>query len=149
VSVTEAYINKNFVVGGLHLEHSLLAQFTSNERIVPVPKFAANLCYYYEFNVVKNVLRMQIGAEGYYNTRYHAPGYNPSVGQFYNQRDVMTGNYPFTNVFITGKWKRMRILLKYQHLNYELYGGRDYMSAAHYPNNRGMFKYGLSWTFYD
>ncbi|MEG1937345.1 MAG: putative porin [Rikenellaceae bacterium] len=43
----------------------------------------------------------------------------------------------------------MRILLKYQHLNYELYGGRDYMSAAHYPNNRGMFKYGLSWTFYD
>lgn len=149
VSVTEAYIYKDFVIGGLHLEHNLLAQFSSNERIVPVPAFAANLCYYYEFNVVRNVLRMQIGAEGYYNTRFYAPGYNPAIGQFYNQRDVMTGNYPFTNVFVTGKWKRMRILLKYQHVNYGLYGGRDYMSAAHYPHNRGMFRYGLSWSFYD
>lgn len=149
VSVTEGYIYKDFVIGGLHLEHNLLAQFSSNYRVVPVPNFAVNLCYYYEFNVVKNVLRMQIGAEGYYNTRYYAPGYNPAIGQFYNQRDVMTGNYPFTNVFITGKWKRMRILLKYQHMNYELYGGRDYMAAAHYPHNRGMFKYGISWSFYD
>lgn len=149
VSVTEAYIYKDFVIGGLHLEHNLLGQISSNEEVVPVPAFSANLCYYYEFNVVKNVLRMQIGAEGYYNTSFYAPGYNPAIGQFYNQRDVLTGEYPFTSVFVTGKWKRMRILLKYQHVNHELYGGRNYMSAAHYPQNRGMFKYGLSWTFYD
>ncbi|MBE9488542.1 MAG: putative porin [Bacteroidetes bacterium] len=149
VSVTEAYIQKNFVYKGIHLEHNVLFQYSSEEKVVAVPMLSVNLCYFYEFNVVKNALRMSIGAECYYNTEYKGPGYNPAIGQFYNQQEVNIGNYPLTNVFVTAKWKRMRILMKYQHVNYELFGGRNYMVTAHYPHNRGMFKYGIAWSFYD
>ena len=74
---------------------------------------SAFLSYYYEFWVVRDVLRLQIGLDGRYNTRYYAPGYNPALSAFYNQREVEVGNYPYVDAFVMGKWKRMRIFLKY------------------------------------
>ena len=35
------------------------------------------------------------GLDGRYNTRYYAPGYNPALSAFYNQREVEVGNYPY------------------------------------------------------
>ncbi len=110
---------------------------------------SAFLSYYYEFWVVRNVLRLQIGLDGRYNTKYHAPGFNPALSAFYNQREIEVGNYPYVDLFVMAKWKRMRIFLKYQHLNKGLFGEGAYFSAANYPLNPGMFKIGLSWGFYD
>ncbi|MFR7965395.1 MAG: putative porin [Alistipes finegoldii] len=60
-----------------------------------------------------------------------------------------SGNYPYVDAFVMGKWKRMRIFLKYQHVNKGLFGNGEYFSAANYPLNPGMFKIGISWGFYD
>ncbi|MBR2629157.1 MAG: hypothetical protein IKD24_05670, partial [Alistipes sp.] len=46
-------------------------------------------------------------------------------------------------------WKRMRIFLKYQHLNNGLFGNGQYFTVTGHPQNPGMFKMGLSWGFYD
>lgn len=110
---------------------------------------SAYLSYYYEFWVVRDVLRLQAGLDGRYNTRYYAPGYNPAISQFYNQREVEVGNYPYVDLFVTAKWKRMRIFLKYQHVNMGLFGNGEYFAVARYPLNPGMFKMGISWGFYD
>ena len=149
VSLTSVYARKDFRLGGFHLDHRVLLQWSSDQEVVPVPLASAFLSYYYEFWVVRNVLRMQIGADCRYNTTYYSPGYNPALSTFYNQREVETGNYPYTDLFIMGKWKRMRIFLKYQHFNKGLWGNGDYFAAAHYPLNPGMFKIGISWGFYD
>ena len=110
---------------------------------------SATATYFYEFSVVKNVLRLQLGVDAYYNTSYYGPGYNPATMQFYNQREVKTGNYLWMDAFLSGKWKRVRLLVKLQHFNYELFGGRRYFQTAHYPLNRRMLKFGVSWNFYD
>ncbi len=149
VSLTSVYLRKDFRIAGLHLDHRVLLQWSSNQEVVPVPLASAYLSYYYEFWVKRDVLRMQIGVDCRYNTEYYAPGYNPALGAFYNQREVEVGNYPYTDAFIMAKWKRMRIFLKYQHVNYNLFGGNRYFSAAYYPLNPGMFKMGISWGFYD
>ena len=149
VSLTSVYARKDFRIGGLHLDHRVLLQWSSDQEVIPVPLASAFLSYYYEFWVVRNVLRLQIGADCRYNTNYYSPGYNPALSTFYNQREVRTGNYPYTDLFITGKWKRMRIFLKYQHINKGLWGNGEYFSTARYPLNPGMFKIGLSWGFYD
>jgi hypothetical protein len=52
-------------------------------------------------------------------------------------------------VFLTAKWTRMRIFIKYQHINCGLFGNNQYFAVAGYPLNPGMFKFGLSWAFYD
>lgn len=149
VNLTSVYARKDFRIGGLHLDNKVLLQLSSNQEVVPVPLVSAFLSYYYEFWVVRDVLRLQIGLDGRFNTRYYAPSYNPALATFFNQRDFEIGNYPYVDAFVTGKWKRMRIFLKYQHLNKGLFGNGEYFSAARYPLNPGMFKIGISWGFYD
>lgn len=149
ISLTSVYARKDFRIGGLHLDHRVLLQWSTNQEVVPVPLMSAFLSYYYEFWVVRDVLRLQIGLDGRYNTEYYAPSYNPALSAYYNQREVQVGNYPYMDFFVMGKWKRMRIFLKYQHVNKGLIGDGGYFSAGNYPLNPGMFKIGISWGFYD
>ncbi len=149
IGLTSAYVRKDFRLGGLHLDNRVLLQWSTDQEVVPVPLLSAYLSYYYEFWVVRNVLRLQIGLDGHYHTKYHAPSYNPALSAFYNQREIEVGNYPYVDAFVMGKWKRMRIFLKYQHLNKGLFGNGEYFSLAGYPLNPGMFKIGISWGFYD
>ena len=149
VSLTGVYLRKDFRLGGFHLDNRVLLQWSTDEEVVPVPLAAAYLSYYYEFWVTRNVLRMQVGFDGHFNTKYYAPSYNPSVSAYYNQRELEVGGYPYLDAFLMAKWKRMRIFLKYQHMNKALTGSGAYFSAAGYPLNPGMFKIGISWGFYD
>lgn len=149
VSISGIYLQKDFQAGGFHFNHRAKLQWSTDQEVVPVPLATANLLYYFEFNVVKDVLRMQLGFDGYYNTEYYGFGYNPAIAQFYNQREVEIGNYPVIDGYISGKWKRVRFLVKYQHANYNLFGDNNYFTVAHYPLNRSMFKLGISWNFYD
>ena len=150
ISLTSLYARKDFRIGGFHLDHRVLMQWSTDQEVIPVPLCSAYLSYYYEFWVEKNkVLRMQVGIDGRYNTSYYAPSYNPALAQFYNQREYELGNYPYLDAFVMAKWKRMRIFLKYQHLNCGLFGNGEYFTVAGYPLNPGMFKMGISWSFYD
>lgn len=148
-SVTSVYARKDFRIAGLHLDHKVLLQWSTNQEVIPVPLVSAFLSYYYEFWAVRDVLRVQLGLDGHFNTKYYAPGYNPALSEFFNQRDVQTGDYPYVDLFLMGKWKRMRIFLKYQHINRGLFGNGEYFAIAKYPLNPGMFKMGISWGFYD
>ncbi len=149
VSLTGVYARKDFRFGGFHLDNRVLLQWSTNQDVVPVPLFSAYLSYYYEFWVVRNVLRLQVGLDGRMQSRYYAPSYNPALSTFYNQRETEVGNYPYLDAFVMGKWKRMRIFVKYQHVNKGLFGNGEYFSLANYPLNPGMFKIGISWSFYD
>ena len=149
VNVTGLYARKDFRIGGLHLDNRVLLQWSTDQKVIPAPKLSVVLSYYYEFNIVKNVLRMQIGLDGRYNSKYYAFGYNPSLAAFYNEREQKIGGYPMIDAFVSAKWKRMRILVKLQHANYDLFGSRTYFSALHYPLNTRVLKFGFSWGFYD
>ena len=149
VSLTSIYAQKDFNIKGVHLNHRLLVQLTSDRHVIPVPLVSTFFSYYYEFWVVRDVLRVQIGLDGRFNTRYYARGYNPALSVFYNQDEVEVGSYPYVDAFVSAKWKRMRILFKYQHLNDHLFGNGEAFQVARYPLNPGMFKIGISWTFYD
>ncbi len=149
VGLTSVYARKDFRIGGLHLDNRVLLQWSTSQEVVPVPLLSAYLSYYYEFWVVRNVLRLQVGLDGHYHTRYKAPSYNPALSAFYNQREIEVGNYPYVDAYAMAKWKRMRIFLKYQHVNKGLFGNGEYFSVAGYPLNPGMFKIGISWGFYD
>ncbi len=149
-SVTSIYLRKNLKIKGLNLDHKVLAQWSSNEIVAPVPALSAYLSYYYEFWVEKlKVLRLQVGVDCRYTTRYYMPDYNPALSTFFNQRSESIGAYPYTDVYLSAKWKRMRILIKYQHINQYMYGNDEYFTVAGYPQNPGALKFGFSWMFYD
>lgn len=148
-TVMGLYLEQNFAFGGLHLDHRLLFQMSSSESF-PVPTWAANISYYYTFSVVKNVLTMKVGIDCWANTPYYAQAYNPALMTFHNQNEVKLGNYPYANIFVTAKWKTMRIFLQYQHANENLLDNyKDSFSVPFYPYNRALLKYGICWYFDD
>lgn len=149
LSVSELFVQKEFVIGGLHLNNKILYQVTSNEEVAPVPDLAINIQYFYRFHVVEGILQLEVGVNGRYTTAYYGYGYNPAISQFYNQREVLTGDYPMLDVYVTGKWKRVRFIVKMQNINYDQFGGTNYFDTAYYPLNRSMMRYGVSWSFYN
>ena len=157
LSVTGAYLMKNFRIGILNLNHRVLFQKSSDEQVVSLPLVSGYASYFLDFMAVKDVLQMQIGVGGWYHTTYYAPGYNPALMQFHNQdfqsnaieAPIKNGNYPYLEAFLTMKWKRMRVLAKFQNVGDDLIGRPNFFGAAHHPLNRRMFKLGFSWAFYD
>lgn len=149
MSVMTASLKKNFTVWKFHLDHDALFQLSSNQSVVPLPMLALNLRYYFQFDVVKKVMQMQIGANGRYTTKWYAPAYNPVLGVFHNQDIEQYGNCPYIDVFVNIQWKRACIFLKAVNLNMGWPNKSvDYFSAAGYIAPQRAFKFGIHWPFY-
>ena len=100
------------------------------------------------FRMFKKTLQTQIGAEMDYHVAYYAPAYMPSIGAFYNQKEVKVGNYPLVSAYIAFRLYQARFYFKYYHLNAEL-SNHKYFSMAHYPLYGSRFQMGFVWYFYD
>ena len=150
MSVLTAALRKDFHLGILRLENSALFQLSSKEDVVPLPKLALNLRWYLQFPVVsEDVLKMQIGVDARYNTKWYAPGFNPVSGTFYNQNEEQYGDTPYFDVFMNMQWKMACIFLKMENVG-EGWPTKqhDYFSAHHYIHPRRIFKFGITWPFY-
>ena len=150
MSILTAALRKDFQLGILHLENSALFQISSREEVVPLPKLALNLRYYLQFPIVsEDVLKMQLGVDARYNTRWYAPGFNPVSGTFYNQREEQYGNAPYFDVFMNLQWKQACIFIKMENAGQGWpMEKKDYFSAHHYIYTNRVVKFGIWWPFY-
>ena len=149
MSIMSATLRKDFVLWKFHLDHRLLFQLSSNPEVVPLPLLALNLRYYLEFDVVKNAMRMQIGAHGTFTTKWNAPGYNPVLGVFHNQNEREYGNCPYIDAFVNVQWKRVSLFVKVVNVNMGWPCKKlDYFSADGYINTQRAIKFGISWPFW-
>jgi uncharacterized membrane protein YgcG len=150
MSVLTAALRKDFHLGILRLENSALFQLSSNENVVPLPKLALNLRWYLQFPIVsEDVLKMQIGVDARYNTKWYTPGFNPVTGTFYNQNEERYGDTPYFDAFINMQWKMACIFLKMENVGEGWpMKQHDYFSAHHYIHPRRIFKFGITWPFY-
>jgi hypothetical protein len=149
ISVLGGYLKKDVKWWLLHFDHRVLFQYSSNPDILPLPLVSANLTYYLQGVVVKNVLTAQIGVDAYYNTPYHAYAYNPGAGAFhtYTQTESEVGGYPYLDAFVHLKWKHAHIFLKMINVA-ERWPHSDFFSALHYLRPERTFKLGITWYFY-
>lgn len=149
MSVMTASLKKNFKVWNFHFDHKALFQLSSNEEVMPLPMLALNFRYYFQFNVVRNVMQMQIGANGTYTTKWYLPAYNPVLGVFHNQNETKYGNCPYIDAFVNIQWKRACIFIKAINVNMGWPSkSADYFTADGYIAPQRAIKFGISWPFY-
>ena len=149
MSVLSASLTKNLALGPLHLDNRVLFQVSSNQDVVPVPTVAVNARWYLQFDVSKNVMQMQIGANAWYNTKYYSPAWNPAVGVFFNQKEVKYNNGPVIDAFVNVQWKRACIFVKLENAGQGWPMDKfDYFSAHNYIRTQRALKFGLYWPFY-
>lgn len=149
MSIISASLRKELVLGPLHLDNRVLFQYSSDEDVVPLPKVALNLRYFIQFNISHGILLMQIGADGYWNTAWYSPAWNPALGVFHNQKNNVYNNGPYVDAFVNMQWKRATIFIKYQNANQGWPMERaDYFSADRYISTQRALKIGMYWPFY-
>ena len=149
MSVMTATLKKNFLVWKFHLDHHAMLQLSSNQDVLPLPLLALNFRYYIQFDVVKHVMQMQIGANGTYTTQWYAPSYNPVLGVFHNQNERKYGNCPYIDAFVNIQWKKAAIFIKAVNVNMGWPNkSADYFSAAGYIAPQRAVKFGITWPFW-
>lgn len=147
MSILTAYLRKDFKLWKFHMDNKILFQVSSDEDVVPLPEVALDLRYYFQFELVKNVLTAQLGANATFTTEYYAPGYSPALGVFYNQKVEKIGETPYVDLFVNLQWKRASIFVKY--VNAALgWPDNDYFSTFRYIRSQKALKFGIHWPFY-
>jgi hypothetical protein len=141
-------LKKYFDAGFFHTMFKVKLQTSGDQSAMPLPAFAGFNSTYTEFQLVKNVLRMQLGFDAFYNTAYYANAYMPATGMYFTQNEKKIGNYPYADVFLNIKLKRARFSIKYENIT-SLFNSRSGYFIPHHPFNPGIIKFGVSWTFYD
>jgi hypothetical protein len=135
----------------LGFEANAIYQASSQSDILPLPALSLFGNLYYKTKWF-NQLNIQAGLNVHYHTAYYAPNYEPAIGQFFVQKEdekIKIGNYPLVNVYLNFHLKQARIFVEYYHLNELLVSGGNYFSMPNYPLNPAIFKWGISWNFYN
>ena len=144
IQVFSATVDQNFKFGIFNWNNSLTYQTSSNETVLPLPKFAIYSNMFLQFPIAR-VLHVQFGVDCNYYTRYYAPAYNPATMTFHTQNEVMCGNFAFMTVYANMKLKKTRFFVMFSHVNESFMGGS--FAIPHYPLNGMKFQMGLSVDF--
>ncbi len=148
INVFKAGLHKEFKLGILHLDNRVLAQYSTNSAVLPLPPVAVNLKWFIQFTIAQ-VMHMQLGVNGLYTVPWYAPGYDPELGVFHNQEVEKYSNGPYFDIFANVQWKRACIFVKF--LNAGMgwpMTSADYFSAHGYIMPQRGVKIGIYWPFY-
>lgn len=141
---------QNFKLGPLNWENVITYQKSTDNDVLPVPDLNIYTNLYLRFKIAQ-VLKCDFGADGRYFTKYYAPDYSPALGQYAVQTGdnrVQTGNYPLVNIYANFHLKHTRFFVMMSHVNAGS-GNRQYFLTPHYPLNQRVFRFGLSWNFFN
>ncbi|MDF2438721.1 MAG: hypothetical protein K0Q95_3097 [Bacteroidota bacterium] len=148
LNVFSASVKKDFTFFNWHLNNMITYQKTADSSVIRIPEFMLDHSLYYENDLFKKAMLLQIGASVFYTSSYYSNAYMPATSQFYLQNDYKYGSYPFIDFFINAQVKSVRVFIKVDHLN-SGWTGNKYIMTPGYPYPGRTFKFGVSWKFYD
>ena len=151
INLITAQLTQDFTKGIFNWENVLTYQRSSNKDALPVPTLNVYSNLYIKFCVAK-VLNIDLGADARYFTSYEAPDYSPYMGQYTVQgngsNNIKVGNYPIVNVYANAFIKHTRIFVMMSHVNAGQ-GDKNYFLTPYYPLNERIFRFGISWNFFN
>ncbi len=148
ITVITADLKQDFTLGPVNWESVITLQKSTNEEALPLPLVNIYTNLYLRFKIA-HVLKCDFGADLRYFTKYSAPDYVPSIGQYAvqaNEQKTETGNYPLVNVYANFHLKRTRFFVMMSHVNAST---GNYFFTPHYPLNGRVFRFGVSWNFFN
>lgn len=150
LSLITLALGQNFKLGPLNWENMITYQKSTDNDVLPVPDLNIYSNLYLRFKIA-HVLKCDFGADARFFTKYYAPDYSPALGQYAVQtgdNKTKVGEYPIVNVYANFHLKQTRFFVMMSHVNAGS-GSRDYFLTPHYPLNQRVFRFGVSWNFYN
>ena len=150
ISLLTLELQQKLKLGPLHWDNVITYQKSSDDMALPVPDLNIYTNLFLRFKIAR-VLKCDFGADARFFTKYYAPDYSPALGQYAVQTSnnrTEVGNYPIVNVYANFHLQRTRFFVMMSHINAGQ-GKPDYFLAPHYPLNQRIFRFGVSWNFYN
>lgn len=150
ISLLTLELQQKLKLGPLHWDNVITYQKSSDDMALPVPDLNIYTNLFLRFKIAR-VLKCDFGADARFFTKYYAPDYSPALGQYAVQMGnnrTEVGNYPIVNVYANFHLQRTRFFVMMSHINAGQ-GKPDYFLAPHYPLNQRIFRFGVSWNFYN
>lgn len=139
---------KKILLKHLGVSASYTFQNTSQEKYIRLPQNSGTAKLFYNGNLFKNNLQLQIGSQVQVYQSFVAYSYMPSTQVFYLQNNFKTETYPFVDVYLNARIRPVSFFLKLENvLNGRL--GTNYAFVPGYYQNDLAFRFGLTWTFFD
>lgn len=149
ISLLTLQLAQDFRLGPLNWQNVITYQKSSDEDVLPVPALNVYTNLFLHFKIAK-VLTVDLGADARFFTKYKALDYSPALGQFTVQdngaANVEIGNYPIVNAYANMHLKHTRFFVMMSHVNAS---SGDSFLVPHYPVNGRIFRFGVSWNFFN
>jgi hypothetical protein len=132
------------------LRNHIIFQQSTSSRFLRFPTLMSYHSAYIKMNWFQGALIHRFGFDFHFNTPYRIMSYQPVIRDFHVQNSFDGRNKYLLDVFWSAKIKRARLFVKYEHLLGLI---PDFLpfhyDVAFYPYPTGMFKFGVSWMFYN
>lgn len=150
VGILTAQLEQRFQLGILHWDSRLTYQKSAEESVIALPAFNVYTNLFIRFKIAR-VLQCDLGGDLRWFTKYYAPEYIPGLSAFGVQETesskTKVGGYPVANVYANFLLKHTRFFVMMSHVNAS--SGGDYFFTPHYPLNGRIFRFGISWNFFN
>ena len=146
IQVIGGSIAQEMKYGILHWDNEIAFQKSSNDDVLPLPAVNIYSNLYLLFRIAK-LLRIQVGADMRYFTKYYGLDYSPSIQQFAvqdaNLERQKMGGQPIVNVYLNSHLKHFRFYFMAKYIS----SGTNAVYAPYYGMNPLNICFGLSWNF--
>lgn len=131
-----------------YLSVEVAAQYITDKSILRMPTFYTHNTFYYQGGFITGKLKAHLGFDIWYSTNNKTNAYNPALGQFYLQDNVVVSMYPVVDVFFRLNIKTLRLFFMLQNVNAGLFEKGYYVAPGYGAQGRAI-KFGVNWRFYN
>lgn len=149
--ILTAQLDQRMKLGPLHWDNIVTYQTSSDPYIIPLPTINIFSNLYLKF-VYAKVLSVELGGAATFFTDYYAPDFLPQLNQYAVQETdesrISLGNFPIVDVYANLHLKRARFFVMMSNITGTSFNKRSFLTP-HYPLNRSVLKFGVSWNFFN
>lgn len=148
-SVFTTSLSADVDVWFLRSRHKVVYQHTGEEQYNRFPAWLSYHSLYADFKLFDDALHAHTGFDLRYNAPYRPMAYMPVARLFYIQDDYESDHVFLLDAFVNAKISRARLFIKLQNVLGLVFDVPQYYEIPFYPLPSGMFKFGVSWMFFD
>lgn len=142
-NITQVWLQKMFTWRGVVFDNEVLYQQSTAGAPVNIPQLLGRHQLSYERYIFKKALKVAVGVEARYHSKYNSAQYSPIYNRFYYQDTLQVSNMPAASVFFNFKIKRFRAYLMLDQGQQFFYP--NLLTAPGYPAQNAMIRFGFNW----
>jgi len=131
---------------GLFAEYRM--QTSTAAEVLRFPGSVTTGRIFYSGNLAKNKMQLNFGAQIQWYQSFTPYAYMPATQLFYLQSQVRTTDFPFVDLYLSGRIRPVSFFLKAENILANLLGNTYFLQVGYYQPDAAI-RLGITWMFFD